>query len=470
MIPLWTSHEITAATGGRTKTTFAATGVSIDSRTLAPGDLFVAIKGVSLDGHNFVAKALAAGAAAALVSRRPGDVADSAPLVVVPDVERAFDALARAARSRSRAKVVGITGSVGKTSTKEMLAAALSAQARTHFSSGNLNNQWGVPLSLARLPADAAYAVIEMGMNHAGEIAHLTELVRPDVAVITTISAVHLENFNSVFEIAEAKAEIFQSMGGGTAVLNRDNAYFPVLACLASASGVARIVGFGQHAEAIARLERCELEANGSRIQAKIGGERIDYTLAIPGQQWALNSVAVLAAVRALGADVQAAARAISGFAGLEGRGRRHCASVPDGAFELIDESYNASPASVRAALEVLGRAEPRGSGRRVAVLGDMLELGPTADAMHAALAEIVEAQHVDLVFLAGPHMAALAQALPAGRLVAHRASAAELAAVVSGAVRAGDVVTVKGSHGMRMDRVVAVLLGGASDAGETRH
>jgi UDP-N-acetylmuramoyl-tripeptide--D-alanyl-D-alanine ligase len=390
-------------------------------------------------------------------------------MVLVPDVERAFDALARAARSRTRAKIVGITGSVGKTSTKEMLAAALAAQAKTHASAGNLNNQWGVPLSLARLPADAVYAVIEMGMNHAGEIAHLTDLARPDVAIITTIAAVHLENFASVYEIAEAKAEIFQSMAGGTAILNRDNAYFPVLACLASASGVARIVGFGQHGEAMARLENCTLGDAGSRIVASIGGARLEYALSIPGQQWAMNSLAVLAAVRAVGADLGRAAETLGAFAGLAGRGKRHCVLSLEGDFELIDESYNASPASVRAALDVLGRAHPRGRGRRIAVLGDMLELGAKAEAMHAALAETIAEHRIDLVFAAGPHMAALARALPPHTLGAHRASANELAPLVVAAIRAGDVVSVKGSHGMRMDRVVTVLLGTAQGASGNR-
>ena len=461
---LWTAEQVVAATGGRATAPFAATGVSIDSRTLLPGDLFVALKGPNFDGHAFAARAFAAGAAAALVARRPDDVPGDAPLVHVGDVERALDALGHAARARACAKVIAVTGSVGKTGTKDMLAAALGAQAKTAATSGNLNNQWGLPLTLARLPADAVYAVIELGMNHPGEILRLTKIARPDIAIITTIAAVHLENFESVFEIAEAKAEIFASMAGGTAVLNRDNPYFPVLACIAAGHGVARIVGFGAHPEAQVRLEHCTLGTESSQITATIRGRRIDYSLAVPGRHWAINSLAALAAIGAAGADVDAAARAMGDFSGLAGRGQR-LAVAREGGFDLIDESYNASPTSMRAAFEVLGRARPRAGGRRIVVLGDMFELGPQAEAMHAALADSILCAGIDLVFTAGPMMAALSRALPANVRGAHREDAAALAPVVSEAVHEGDIVTVKGSRGMRMERVVAALRGSEAAA-----
>lgn len=464
---LWTAEAAAAATGGRGGRGWRASGVSIDSRTLGPGDLFVAIRGPNFDGHDFVLEALTRGAAAAVVSRRPKGVGSEAPLLLVQDTMAALIALARAARERSDAKIVAITGSVGKTGTKEAVRLALERQGPTTANLGNLNNRIGVPLSLARMPRDAAFGVFELAMSRAGEIAPLSELVRPDVAVITTIERVHGEFFSSVAEIADAKAEVFAGMSGGTAVLHRDNAYFPWLATAAQAAGVARIIGFGAHPEATSRLIDCELGPASSRVTAAIEGQAVAYALPIPGRHWVINSLAALAAIEAVGADVAAGAAALSRLDALKGRGRHHRVSLEGGSFELFDESYNASPASMRAAFSVLAGARPGKSGRRIAVLGDMLELGADAPRLHAALAPDLVAAGVDLVFTAGPNMAHLGDALPEAVRGAHAASAAELAPRVAAAVRPGDVVTVKGSLGSAMAVVVDALL--AMDAAPPR-
>jgi UDP-N-acetylmuramoyl-tripeptide--D-alanyl-D-alanine ligase len=462
MTALWTASEAAAATGGRSRGGWNATGVSIDSRTVGPGDLFVALAGPTFDGHDFVADALKKGAAAALVARTPKDVAAEAPLLVVADTMTALDNLGRAARKRSRAAVIGVTGSVGKTGTKEALKRALERQGPSFASAGSLNNQWGVPLSLSRMPRDTAYGIFEMGMNHPGEIAALTQLVRPDVAVITTIEPAHLGFFSSIEAIADAKAEIFLGMGpSGAAVLNRDNPYFARLAAAARAQGIGRIFGFGSDADAAMKLVDCQLYANSSAVTASVMGEPIDYCIAIPGRHWVMNSLAVLGAVKAVGGDVGAAATALSSLAPLEGRGRRHSIAVAGGTAELIDESYNASPASMRAAFAVLAGAEPGKGGHRIAALGDMLELGDDAGALHAALAQPLIDARIDLVYTAGEQMQALHEALPKPLRGGHAATAAVLADSLIGALRPGDIITVKGSHGSRMGDVVKRLLAG---------
>ncbi|MFO1059843.1 MAG: UDP-N-acetylmuramoylalanyl-D-glutamyl-2,6-diaminopimelate--D-alanyl-D-alanine ligase [Dongiaceae bacterium] len=437
----------------------AATGVSIDSRTLAPGDLFVALRGPTHDGHDHVAAALAAGAAAAVVDRVPTGLPADAPLLLVADTMAALEALGADARRRSRARFVAVTGSVGKTGTKEAIALALGAEAPTYASPGNLNNQWGVPLSLARLPPDVAYAVFELGMNHAGEILALTRQVRPDVAVVTTVEAVHLEFFDSVAGIADAKAEIFAGMApAGVAVLNRDNAWFDRLAGRARDHGLGRIIGFGRHPAAEARLLDCSLHASCSAVSASILGERLEYCLAMPGLHWALNSLAVLAAVQAAGGEVGPAAAQLARLKPLKGRGQRLTVRLAGGPFEVIDESYNASPPAVTAALGVLGRARPGAGGRRIAVLGDMLELGRDAPRLHAALAGDVETSALDLLFTAGPLMRHLHDTVPAARRAGHAADSAALAPLVAAAVRPGDIVLVKGSLGSRMAPLVDAL------------
>lgn len=457
---LWMAAEAAAATGGRPSRAWRASGVSIDSRTLVPGEMFVALKGPNFDGHAFVGAALAAGAAAAVVARVPSGIAADAPLLVVGDTLQALRDLGRAARARSTARVIAVTGSVGKTGIKDALRLVLAAQAPTVANEGSLNNHWGLPLSLARLPRDAAFAVFEMGMNHPGEIAPLSRLARPHVALISTIEAVHQAHFPSLDAIADAKAEIFAGVErGAVAVLNRDNDQYPRLAAAAGAAGIAAVVSFGQHPDAGVRLLQVSGGSDGSALQARIGGEIVAYWLGVPGRHWVLNSLAVLAAVAAAGGDARAAAQALATFREPKGRGHRHSVLGARGAFTLIDDSYNASPASMRAALTVLGAARPGPRGRRIAVLGDMLELGDQAAELHVALAGPLAEHGIDLVFAAGPLMAHLFEALPAKMRGRHAARASELAPLVVAAVREGDVVTVKGSHGSHISLIVDVLL-----------
>ena len=454
---LWTSAEAAAATGGRNSGNWVASGVSIDSRSIDYGELFIALRGPNFDGHDFVAAAFKAGAAAALVER---DLSVGAPLLIVDDTLAGLSKLAAAARRRVGAGIVAVTGSVGKTGTKEALKAVLAEQGSTHASGGSLNNQWGVPLSVARMPADAAFGVFEIGMNHAGEITPLVRLVRPHVAVITTVEAVHLEFFDSIRAIADAKAEIFLGLEpGGTAVLNRDNACFAQLAERAAAAGVKTVLTFGSHAEADVRLVKHALHPSCSCITADICGQAMTYKVGIPGRHWVMNSLAVLGAVRALGADLGLAGMSLARLTPPQGRGRRHHLEIKGGLVELIDDSYNASPASMRAALETLAQAGKGPRGRRIAALGDMLELGTAAPRLHAELAADVERAGVDLVFAAGTHMRALYDALAGQRRAHHAAAAADLVAPLLSALRPGDVVLVKGSYGSRMGSVVEALL-----------
>ncbi len=460
MTALWTSTDADTATGGQSTRVWQASGISIDSRTLERGDLFVALAGPRVDGHDFLGDAFARGASAAVVHRRPPGSDNELPLLIVHDTMAALDDLGAAARRRSGARVVAITGSVGKTGTKEALRQALSRLGPTHASAGSLNNQWGVPLSLARLPKDARYAVFELGMNHPGEIAALSRLVRPEVALITTVEPAHLGFFPSVAAIADAKAEIFQGMDvTGAAVLNRDNEWFDRLDAAARAAGLSRILSFGAHAEATIRLIDCHLHATASAVTVSLDGDIIDYCIASPGRHWVMNSLGVLGAVRALGGDVVAATAAFAQMKPLAGRGRRHRIAVAKGEADLIDESYNASPASMRAAIAVLGGSEPGPGGRRIAILGDMLEMGEQASALHAALAGPLTAAKIDLVFTVGSEMAALDRALPEAMRGGHDATSAAMADRVAPLLRAGDVVTVKGSHGIRMDQIVTRLV-----------
>jgi UDP-N-acetylmuramoyl-tripeptide--D-alanyl-D-alanine ligase len=462
--PLWTAQEIALATAGRMTRAFDCTGISIDSRSVQPGDLFVAIGGERFDGHRFVAQALRAGAAGALVARQPDDVPADAPLVVDGDTLEALRALARGARARSDARIIAVTGSVGKTGTKEMLIAAFGAQGPTHGSAGNLNNHIGLPLSLARLPRDAAYAVLEMGMNHPGEIAPLSALARPHIAIITTVEAVHIEAFASVAAIADEKAAIFSGLeAGGIAVLNRDNPHYERLADHARAAGAEHVVSFGQHDQADARLVNVALHGSCSCVAADILGQAITYKIGLPGRHWVMNSLAVLAAVRLAGADMGMAGLALASLDAPAGRGRRHHVAAGEATWELVDDSYNASPASMRAAFQVLAAARPGPRGRRIAVLGDMLELGDDAAAMHADLAGDIDAAQVDRVLTAGPLMRHLHDALLSNRQGPHVAKVADLLPVLLADVRAGDVVLVKGSHGSGMWKLVEALL--AEDA-----
>ncbi len=456
---LWTADQAAEATGGRNSADWTAAGVSIDSRSLEPGDLFVALKGPSFDGHDFLAAAFDAGAAAAVAQRRPEGLSEDAPLLLVEDTLAALNGLGIAARARSKASFIGVTGSVGKTGVKEALRHCLAPQAPTAASAGSLNNHWGVPLSLARMRRQSLYGVFEMGMNHPGEIRELTKLVRPHVALITAIEAAHSEFFASIEEIAKAKAEIFEGVEpGGAAVINREHPFFTLLSDCAERAGVTRIVSFGRHPEADARLINCSLHGGHSTVRALVGGKLLDYSLGLPGAHWVMNSLAVLATILAAGADMRAATAEMATLKPLKGRGARQVLSLPGGKFELIDDAYNANPASMRAAFEVLQKTTLAKGGRRVAVLGDMLELGKDATGLHAGLAEPLKEAGVDLVYTCGTNMAALHEALPKALRGGHAADAGSLAPLVAAGLRPGDTVLVKGSQGSRMAQLIEAL------------
>jgi UDP-N-acetylmuramoyl-tripeptide--D-alanyl-D-alanine ligase len=458
---LWTVDAMEAAMGAERQGALppAVSGLSIDSRSISAGEAFFALTD-RRDGHEFVASALAAGAGLAVVAAdRRAQFAAGTPLLVVPDVLAGLRALAAGARARTQAKVVGVTGSVGKTSTKEALRLALSTDGETHASVASYNNHWGVPLSLARCPAGARYAVLEMGMSHAGEIAPLSRLVRPHVALITTIAPVHLEFFGSLDEIADAKAEIFLGLeAGGAAIINRDIAQFVRLERRATEAGVARIVSFGEHAAADARLIKYALHPRCSTVAARIFGAELTYKIGAPGRHLVDNSLAVLAASVLAGADLALAALALAELKPVAGRGVPIEIELDGGSALVIDESYNANPASVAAALALLGQASTGPHGRRIAVLGDMLELGSQGPSLHRGLAKAVAAHGIDLVFCCGPLMRELWQALPAGRRGGYAEDAAALQSQILSAVRAGDAVMVKGSLGSRMAPIVKAL------------
>ncbi len=456
--PLWTTAEIAAATGGQPARDFIATGVSIDSRTLERGDLFVALQGPTFDGHDFVAKALQRGAAGALIHRRPQDLPADAPVIEVADTMRALEDLGRAARARTAARIAAVTGSVGKTSTKEALRAVLSLFGATYASVGNLNNQWGAPLSLARMPRDSRYGVFELGMNHAGEISPLSQMVRPQVAIVTTVEPVHIEFFDSVEGIADAKAEIFDGlMPNGTAILPFDNPHFARLEGKAKRMG-ARVLTFGAGDGAWARLLDCQVTPTGTEVAAEIGGKRLRYRLAALGSHQALNSLAVLAGAFAFDLDLDQALPGFAAFEALKGRGKRETLNIPGGQIELIDEGYNASPASVGAALRLLGQLPTTFGGRRIVVLGDMRELGERGAQLHRDLAPNLGAAKVDLAFLVGPLMRGLYELLPPAMQGAHQPNSEAMVATLVAAIRPGDTVLIKGSLGTRMAPLVEAV------------
>lgn len=458
---LWTSDEAAVATGGEATRSWAASGVSIDTRTLQPGDLFVALK-AARDGHEFVAQALAKGAAAALVTHRPEGVAEDAPLLVVDDVQRALEDLGRAGRARAKAKVVGITGSVGKTSTKEMMRAALGAVGTVHAAEASYNNHWGVPLTLARLPADADFAVVEIGMNHRGEIAPLSRQARPHVALITTIGPAHLEALGSIEAIAEEKGDVFEGLEpGGVAVLPADVAQVDILR---EAAGRARIVSFGVTEGSDYRLVEVRVGEGATVARATAGGEAIHLKVGSEGAHFAANALAALAAAEAMGADRALALNGLAGWRPPAGRGGKEVLAWGEGTLTLLDDAFNANPTSMAAGLATLAGLAPVdgtgrvGKGRRVAILGDMLELGPEEAALHAAVAEEPGMQAVDLVHCVGPRMRALHEALPEARRGRWAEAPEGLEAELGRLLDAGDVVLIKGSKGSRVSRLVDAM------------
>jgi UDP-N-acetylmuramoyl-tripeptide--D-alanyl-D-alanine ligase len=460
--PLWTLDAMAAAMGAARHGELPESilGLSIDSRTITKGEAYFAIKGDVHDGHDFVAAALKAGASLAVVENAQRDrFASDAPLLVVDDVLAALVALAHAARARANAQVIAVTGSVGKTSTKEALRHVLRAQGETHASVASFNNHWGVPLSLARCPVTTRFAIFEIGMNHPGEIEPLVRMVRPHIAIITTVEPVHLEFFAGVEAIADAKAEIFEGLEpGGAVVLNRDNAQFARLQRRAKKLGVSRIVAFGADKKSDARLLDLSLHSDCSAVHADILEHEVTYKLGMPGRHMAMNSLAVLAAACLAGADLAMAALSLSQLAPVAGRGVRRVLEIANGEATLIDESYNANPASMAAALNVLGQATVGPQGRRIAVLGDMLELGSTSAALHRGLNEAIKANHIDLVYCCGPLMRNLWDALSTGKRGGYAESAAGLETPIIAAIRAGDAIMIKGSLGSKMKTVVNAL------------
>ncbi len=459
---LWTAREATAATQAETHGTWEATGISIDTRSLEKGDLFVALKGDARDGHEFVAAALGKCAAAALVSRRPDGVAADAPLLIVRDTQDGLEGLGRASRARTNARIVAITGSAGKTTTKELMRVALASSGAVHASAASYNNHWGVPLSLARMPRDAAFGVFELGMNHEGEIRALVNQVRPEVALITTIAPAHLEHFGTIEKIADAKAEIFEGIErGGAAIIPADNPTSARLLSHAREAHVERILTFGMQMGADARLVTTEAHGEGQHVTAELHGKPVRFRIGAAGNHIAMNVLAALLAATELGVGAMAAAHGLGDFAPLKGRGARFTA----GGIDVIDESYNANPASMAAALGLLGAAQPAARGRRIAVLGDMLELGPQAPALHRAIAKDIESAGADLVFLCGSNMQALWDVLPHSRRGAYATVSTSLAEPLRGALREGDVVLVKGSNGSKMNVIVEMLRARGSKA-----
>ena len=456
---LWTAQEIAAATSGTVHGDFAATGVTFDSREVGPGDLFIALKGETTDGHCFLDRAYAAGAAGAIVSE---EIAQ--PHVQVADTTDALNDLGRASRARSAARICGVTGSVGKTGTKEALWAALdrSARGRAHRSVKSYNNHTGVPLSLARMPRHARYGVFEMGMNHAGELAALTRLVRPHVAIVTAIASAHREFFDSEEAIADAKGEIFQGLEpGGVAIVPFDSPHRDrLLAAARPYAATIRTFGLSDGADIRAR-DVVAAPKGGSLVTASLPDANLTYTISQPGEHWVSNSLAVLAAVQALGGDLAQAGLALADMAGLKGRGERHRVLLDGGEALLIDESYNANPSSMRATLQTLG-AEKK-VARRLAVLGAMRELGEGSDEFHAGLAEPIAAACVEHAILVGPEMSPLHKALGGKVNAVHVPDAAAALDALREVIRPGDAILVKGSNSVGLSAVVESLAGGKS-------
>ncbi|MGU3398220.1 UDP-N-acetylmuramoylalanyl-D-glutamyl-2,6-diaminopimelate--D-alanyl-D-alanine ligase [Brucellaceae bacterium D45D] len=461
---LWTWDDMVEAMEGRPVGTFpkGITGISIDSRTLKPGEAFFAIKGDQFDGHDFATSAMAAGAALLVVAehRLPAFGNVKVPMIVVDDVLEALTKLGVASRARSKAQIIAVTGSVGKTTTKEALRHVLSEEGKVHASVASFNNHWGVPLTLARMPQDTDYGIFEIGMNHADEIRPLVRMVRPHIALITLVAPAHLGHFANLEEIASAKAEIFEGIvPGGYALLNRDDKRFKQLEELAIKAGVEHIVTFGENARSNYRLRDVKLHAACSCMTVKIGNDEALVKVGMPGRHIVQNMLAVLGAADLAGADVARVALAMATLSAEGGRGARHVLQHSDGGtFTLIDESYNANPTSMRASLALLQSTPPEGKGRRIAVLGDMLELGRQSGKLHADLARPIVDAEVNALFIAGHEMSVLKNALPVEIHTEYRQSTEELLPLVVKVVRPGDVIMVKSSQGVGFARIVKAL------------
>lgn len=458
----WTPDDLSEALGQTFQGKWIARRIISDSRKVESGDLFIALKGPNHDGHDHVVDALTKGAAAAIVEKQVTGV-DADKLVIVRDVMTALNQLGHFARTRSTAKVIAVTGSFGKTSTKEMIGHVLSRQGPSTVTERSLNNHWGVPLSLTQLGKQDAYGVFEMGMNHKGEISALTKLAEPHVALITTIAAAHMEHFKNEEEIAYAKAEILEGVvKGGTAIFNKDNQYFDLLKTVASKQGVKHILSFGSSKDCDACLNGVKTAADGIIIDATFKGKPLKIEMPVYGEHWALNTLGALLAVSAIGGDVAKAVDDLKDMQPVSGRGVHHLKEIKGGMLRIIDESYNAGPASMEAAIKVLASIPVK--GRRIAVLGDMLEVGPTEKQVHEHLAEILVAGKIDLVFTSGDKMKWLHDVLPAKMKAKHNNDPVKLANDVITAVAAGDAVMIKGSRGAyqekgRMYPVVEALL-----------
>ncbi|WP_295311856.1 UDP-N-acetylmuramoyl-tripeptide--D-alanyl-D-alanine ligase [Roseobacter sp.] len=463
---LWTSAEAAAVTGGRATRAWSASGVSIDTRTLNPGDLFVALTDVR-DGHDFVAQALENGAAAALVSHVPEGVQEDAPLLVVSDVLAGLQALGQAGRARMQGRVVGVTGSVGKTSTKEMLLAMCSDQGLTHASVASYNNHWGVPLTLARMPADTEFAIVEIGMNHPGEIAPLAKMAQPHVALITTVAAAHLEAFNDITGIAVEKASIFEGVvPNGIAVLNADVETSAILMAKAQDCKL-RDISFGEHGYDF-QLKKAVVQGETTVVQAQMGNDPLLFKLSTPGRHFAVNALGALAVMAALRADMALAVASIGRWRPYKGRGQREriCLDAVDTrlTLDLIDDSYNANPTSMAAALEVLGTAEVQNDigrvskGRRIAYLGDMKELGADEIALHAGLAHLDAVQEIDVIHCIGPLMRSLYDLLPEARRGQWFETSSDALPRLKRHLDSGDVVLAKGSLSMKLGLIVDAI------------
>ncbi|RLQ88186.1 UDP-N-acetylmuramoylalanyl-D-glutamyl-2,6-diaminopimelate--D-alanyl-D-alanine ligase [Notoacmeibacter ruber] len=463
---LWTTEDMISAMDGRPVGVMpeGITGISIDSRTISQGEAFFAIKGDRFDGHDFCTKAIANGASLLVVSeaKLPAMGRLRTPMIVVRDVLESLSRLGEAARARSRARIIAVTGSVGKTTTKEILRTALETSGAVHASDKSFNNHWGVPLTLARMPENTQFGIFEIGMNHPGEIRPLVKIVRPHIAIITIVAPAHIGHFSSIEEIARAKAEIFERVvRGGTAVLNRDDDHFEFLEELARKAGVDHVLGFGEHPRSAFQLRDYKATREGALLSISLSDDLMELKMGVRGRHMAHNALAALGAAKLTGADVGKAAIALASLQAGAGRGETHTITLTGGGgATLIDESYNANPASMAATLDELGQMTPGEGGRRIAILGEMRELGERSADYHAALVGPIEAAGVDVVLTIGDDMQALQEALPEGVEGRHCDDLDELARQTRETLREGDIALVKGSNGLGLSRLVAVLRG----------